>query len=314
MGAPSTAALAERFETHLRFLDEQVVKPNNISATQKETQLLPRTNPAGLLTIPAEIRLQIYHYCLPRRRIVVVSTPCFHFSYPIGNESDDNPDVEKYVFNEDGIFINEDGTCNTSFRGFQKNRNTSLLLVSKQISEEALEYLYGENIFKLSIHEADEYHLRKNFSEQNIRRMRYLLVIAVPMCVSYGVSYARRIGLDNEIWSWVLPNLTVFRLLAQQPSAANRYQNVPTLAEGRWIKWIKAYLECFGQHLQSKTSVEVDVDDRKEIAELVQECLPNGYQKVRCKLLGDHLFKRGHFTCGSGFWAEDDYPMNSYDV
>ena len=105
-----------------------MVKPNNISATQKETQLLPRTNPAGLLTIPAEIRLQIYYYCLPRRRIVVVSTPCFHISYPIGNEADDNPDGKKYeeviTLNEEGIIVNEDRTYDTSF-GVSKRRGTA---------------------------------------------------------------------------------------------------------------------------------------------------------------------------------------------
>ena len=302
MGTPSMAVVPERFETHLRVLNEQAEKPNNISATQKETQLLPRAHSAGLLKIPAEIRLRIYRYYLPWRRTIVVSTPCFHISYPMGKEVGYAPDVEKYVLNEDGILVNEDGTWDTSSRGIQRNRN-SLLLVSKQISEEALEYLYGENIFKLNIHEGDEYHLRKNFSEQNIRRMRYLLVIAVPM----GVSYGRKKGPDNILWSWILPNLKVFRLLALEPSVAGLRWSVATPAqEEEWAEWIKPYLECFGQHLQSKTSVEVDVDDRKETAELIQQCLPNGYEKVRCRLLGDYLFKRGHFTWESGFWDDDD--------
>ena len=309
MGAPSTAALAERFETHLRFLDEQVVKPNNISATQKETQLLPRTNPAGLLTIPAEIRLQIYHYCLPRRRIVVVSTPCFDTSYLSTHEVDDGLVVEEYEEETSSI---DYGGCDEQLWVTQENRN-NLFLVSKQISEEALDYVYGENIFKLDINANSEHLLGQNFPEHNIRRMRSLLVIAQPR----GVSYPRKKKPDSVLWSWLLPNLKVFRFVVQPPLAARGW-NAPTLEEDMeiWAGWMKAFLECFAQHLHSTTRVEVDMDGRKETAELVEKFLPNGYRNVRCRFAGDFIFKRGRFMWGSDYWDEDDYlyPMNSHDV
>ena len=96
-------------------------------------------------------------------------------------------------------------------------------------------------------------------------------------------------------------------MLAQQPSAA---KHAPTLAEEeRWVEWMKPYLECFGKHLQRKTRVEVDVDDREETAELVQEFLLNGYQKVRCRLLGDFLFKRGRFSWDTESRFDDDIQI-----
>jgi hypothetical protein len=167
MDTPSTAVLPERFETHLRVLNEQVVKSNNISATRKETQLLPRAESAGLLAIPTEIRLQIYHYCLPRKRVIVVSDPCFDTSYPPTNEADDSPAVEDYEEETSSI---DYGGCDEDPWVTQENRN-NLFLVSKQISEEALDYVYGENIFKLDINANGEHLLRQNFPEHNIRRM-----------------------------------------------------------------------------------------------------------------------------------------------
>ena len=60
-----------------------------------------------------------------------------------------------------------------------KNKN-SIFLLSKQISEEALDILYGDNIFKLYLHGEGEVYLKKNFTEANRQRMRYLLLIAEP--------------------------------------------------------------------------------------------------------------------------------------
>ena len=76
------------------------------------------------------------------------------------------------------------------------NRN-SLFIVSKQISEEALDYVYGENIFLLQIHHGDERKFKNTFSEQNLERMKYLLVIALPG----DILYPSRQGLDSMLWS-----------------------------------------------------------------------------------------------------------------
>jgi len=189
--------------------------------------------------------------------------------------------------------------------------NNSLFLVSKQISKEALDILYGENIFKLYLHGEGEWLLRKNFSESNRQRMRYILAIAQPI----GVSFEPGRKPDNALWSSILPNLKAFRLVAQQPLEAAGYYYAPTLEQemDRWVKWIKPFLEFFGQHLRSPVIVEVDDDDRKETSELIKQCLPNGYRKVQCHLVGDLIFKRGQFSIESGYW-DDDGPTNCRDI
>ena len=76
------------------------------------------------------------------------------------------------------------------------NRN-SLFIVSKQIGEEVLDYAYGENNFQLQIHRGDERKFKNTFSEQNLERMKYLLVIALPG----DILYPSRQGPDNMLWS-----------------------------------------------------------------------------------------------------------------
>jgi hypothetical protein len=298
MGDPTTAVLIERFRKHLKVLDERIEMLKKLGATQVKTLPLPRNKPAGLLNIPFEIRLQIYHYCIPRKRIVEVTHPRFPVRWPFEEEGD-TLDFESGTLDLVGNFWN-----------INRNKN-SLFLVSKQISEEALDFLYGENIFKLYLNGEGEYCLRKNFSEVNRRRMRYMLVIAQPM----GVSFRPGRIPDNALWSSILPNLKAFRLVAQQPLETASYYNAPTLEQevDDWVKWIRPFLECFGQHLSSGTVVEVDDDDRKDTSELVKERLPNGYRKVRCRLAGDLIFKRGQFSIESGYW-DDDGPTNCRDI
>lgn len=284
--------MLERFRQH-----EQVLLTGSGSLDNQDIamQQLPRVKPTpvGLLDIPFEIRLQIYHYCITRKRIVNVHLPGLdHEDDTLESEScnlnleDDTP---KETHAEEDVW--------PDFWNIMENKN-SLFRVSKQISEEALNVLYGENIFQLRLDGAGEYCLRKNFSKENRQRMRCLLVVAQPMGVSFNDAVP-----DDALWSSILPHLKAFRLVAQQPLESAGYDNAPTLEQevDGWVKWIRPFLECFGRHLPSGgTVVDVDDDDRKETSELVKECLPNGCRKVRCRLVGDLLFKRWRFSIESG--------------
>jgi hypothetical protein len=77
--------------------------------------------------------------------------------------------------------------------------------------------------------------------------------------------------------------------------------------------WVRPFLQCFGQHLSRETIVQVDDDGLLETGELVKECLPDGYRKVRCRFVGDLIFKRGEFSLELGYW-DDDGPTGSWDV
>jgi hypothetical protein len=98
MGDPSTAVLLEKFQKdikvlseriekfqkHIKDLSERIEKLKILSATRGKTRPLTRAKPAGLLSLPLEIRLHIYHYCVPRKRVVEVSDPNFHMMAAAG--------------------------------------------------------------------------------------------------------------------------------------------------------------------------------------------------------------------------------------
>lgn len=141
--------------------------------------------------------------------------------------------------------------------------------------------------------------------------MRYLLVIAQPR----GVSYTLGKVVDDALWCSILPRLKGLRIVAEQPVEARGYYNAPTLEQDMdcWVSWIRPYLQCFGQHLSIRTNVQIDNDGRAETGALIKECLPHGYQEIRCRQVGDLIFKRGQFSWESGYW-DDDGPISSRDA
>ena len=264
MGDLSTAVLLEQFDKHMEVLGGRIENMKGISATLESTPPLPRTKPIGLFDIPLETRLRVYNYCIPRKRIVEVSGPRFHVRWP-AKEDDDTQEFE----GEDNSWDVEEEDNSLDFGSvasdsvidhwkISENRK-SLLLVSKQIGEEALDLLYGENIFKLHLHGEGEYFLRKNFSGRNRRRMRYTLVIAQPM----GVSFKPGRKPDNALWSSTLPNLKILRLIHSNPSQLRVITTPPRSCNG-WIdgsngsspSW-NALVNICGAHLLLRSTIMI---------------------------------------------------------
>lgn len=239
------------------------------------------TRPAGLLGVPLEIRQQIYRYFLVRRVPIELDFLNFH-PYQWSDEFCKWLDVE---------------------------RNTAVLLVSRQLSEEALDVLYGENVFKVVLH-GGRPNILSQFAPANRQRIRRLQLVLRPM----GVSYGSPLNLDSQIWPPILANLAKLCIVAQQPLEPRHYYNAPSLEQDmdEWLTWLKPVLEYVNQYVSSGTVVEVDDDDREETSELVKECLPNGYRKVQTRT-GDLCFMRGEFSWESGYW-DDDYTPNFADT
>lgn len=350
MGDPRTALLAERFKKHLEVLNARLELLKKLSAPLEAPSSpgSPPIPPASLPGLPFEIRLQIYRYCIPRKQVIEVSHPRFHIGWPY-EEVDRSLDLEEAPDFEHGIPGSEDslhldGTLGSAvtlgmeetldsedsaaslradapysgggcldWEGGYWNRNNknSIFLLSRQISEEALDILYGENIFILHLHGEGEYYLKENFTEANRQRIRYLLLTAQPM----GVSYMLERMPDDALWSSILPQLKGLRIVAEQPVKISSDYWAPSLEQQmeRWVEWIMPFLQCIGQHMSKESVVQVDIDGQAETRELVKECLPHGYREIRCHYIGDLIFKRGRFSWESGYW-DDDGPMNSRDA
>lgn len=197
--------------------------------------------------------------------------------------------------------------------GFRSRRSVlpSLLQVSRQISDEALNVLYGDNAFKIILHGEGEYHLKTIFCEANRRRIRHIMLVLRPM----GVSYCPNFRMDTAMWDTILPHLRTLWIVAEQPLEGDHYWNGRTVMEKmkEWIEWLTPILECLAKTLSTKSTVLVDVGEREETGKLIQKYLLHGYQQTRTKT-GDFVFKRGEFSIESGYWDDNDGPFNCRDI
>jgi len=100
-------------------------------------------------------------------------------------------------------------------------RKTGIFSVSRQISEEALNVLYGRNLFIVLVHGGAHKNLLK-FGTADIRRIRYLRLVAQPM----GICFPEPMKFDSQLWIPLLTDLSQLCLVAQQPIQAGAYYNV----------------------------------------------------------------------------------------
>lgn len=97
----------------------------------------------GFLDLPYELRREVYCYYIPRRRQIDVKW----------------------------VSISSVDYFQIMHKFLDADFNPIILRLSKQISEECLNILYGENTFRVSLKNGGERHLRDNFTEENRYRV-----------------------------------------------------------------------------------------------------------------------------------------------
>ena len=119
----------------------------------------------------------------------------------------------------------------------------------------------------------------ENFTNRNRQRIRYLLIVARPL----GISYQPGNVVDDALWHSFLPHLKRLQIVVSPPVKGGDYENGPTFEQDmdRWLTWLRLFLQCFGRHLSEQTKVEIDDDGRAETRALVKDCLPRNYQEIR---------------------------------
>jgi len=226
-----------------------------------------KAHPTGILDLPLELRREIYRHCLIRKGFIDA-----YFVL-----------IDEYSFSEWGI----------------RDNKKSLLLVSKQISEEASEILYGENTFSYLFNADSGYYFKKNFSVSNIARIRKLCVIMQDS----GCQYPNDMP-DMTLWSPILARLTRLVVVAKQPLEPRTYWNAPSFESElrEWESWFGATVGYISQQVPSTVVVEVDDDDRAETDALVKKYFADRHRKV-CTIRGDLLFNRRAYSVESGYFG-----------
>lgn len=217
-------------------------------------------------------------------------------SYKLENDDDIDSDSEEKQSEsdmKDAYRVNED---------FRFEWRTGILEVSRAISNEALDILYGQNTFVVDIH-ARGYRKFHEFGVANLRRIHHLRVVARPM----GVSYGTPLVFDPQLWLPLLEGLQQFCIVAEQPSAARGYYNAPSLEQKlcEWTTWLDPILEYFSVNLPKTTVVSLDADGRAETTAMMDKHFDSGYQKVTT-VTGDSCFQRGQYSLQSGYGDNDD--------
>jgi len=250
------------------------------------------SKPSGFFFLPLEIREKIYFHLLPHSAIFVQ-----HLNFEI------DPWIRS---------IWEDPEQRAYFDEVEETvpkRKTGILSVSRQISEEALNVLYGRNLFIVLVHGGAHNKLLK-FGTANIRRIRYLRLVAQPM----GICFPEPVQFDSQLWIPLLTDLSQLCLVAQQPLQAMSYYNAPSLEEDmqEWIAWLEPILRYLARNITEKTIVGVDDNKLVETGDVIQKRFRSGYERVQT-VTGDQIFKRGMFSWESGYWDDDDGGMNFAD-
>jgi hypothetical protein len=249
------------------------------------------SQPTRFLTLPLELRNKIYSLLLVRGAVHVQN---LRFEVDPWTRSmwEDTKQLELVDDTEDIFPI----------------RKAGILSVSKQISEEALNVLYGSNLVMVLINGGAHDNLIR-FGTDNIQRIRHLRLVAQPM----GICYPETLKLETQLWVPLLTDLNRLCLVAQQPLQARGYYNAPSLEEdmGEWVAWLEPILQYLAGKIAKANIVEIDDNDLVETRELVQKYFSPGYKKVKT-ITGDRIFMRGAFSWETGYW-DDDGPMNFAD-
>ena len=255
----------------------------------------------GLLRLPLELRQQIYANVFGFPRLFDLR----HIKYGISPWSTHpafrhmpgkrNKKPEKVLESDSPkpYDYEEKGYAKSPLKPFSVHIRykwrTGILEVSKAISDEALDVLYGQTMFVVSLH-AGNYHDLLKFGVANLRRIRYLRIEARHM----GPCYGKPMVFDPQLWLPLLEGLKQLWIVALQPLAARGTHGAPTLGEYlcQWTTWLEPIIEYLSTNLPKTTVVGLDDGRRAETRVIMNKHFHLGYLEVRT-VTGNYYLKRG---------------------
>jgi hypothetical protein len=180
-----------------------------------------------------------------------------------------------------------------------------LLISCRQVREEALGVLYGENVFRVRQLEGEQRFLWERLPEERRQRIRHIMIeLRSDHWTPFNRPGKADIVPNSALWDPMFPNLVSVRILAQQPTEPKTsFYDMPLFRDHSedcllgiatatrvWLVMIKPTLEYFGPRILPSTMVMVDDNGSKEVGELLERCLPT-FRRVRTDQ-GEHTFKR----------------------
>ena len=214
--------------------------------------ILPQGPQSRFLCLPVELRLKIYRYCL------VSGSPV----RPSGM-------LPSY--------------WNFSLCGTRENEK-SLLLVNRQIGNEALHIFYNENTFLID-GDDDVRHIEQPLTTSNHAKIKKPTpTTTTPEIQQFDITLEQCVENSKTFWICILPNLThltiVTRLnfwrLGDYYDSPNDDPLMPV-----WLDWIRLILPFFAQHLRTSCVFNVDDSDHEETRRVVRKAFTSGYREIQ---------------------------------
>jgi hypothetical protein len=176
--------------------------------------------------------------------------------------------------------------------------SNSLLLSSKQISQEALDILYSENVFKLRFNfdgDFAEQTVWKTVGRGNLQRIKKVLLVIwanrdlIPI----------KCQLNMGGWSPIIDfsQLTRLVIVASPRKPLGWYD----MNEDDWLECFERWMGQFSRRLTNTLVVEIDDNDSFETRAVISASFPiHGAVQTRT-LTGDHCYlrTRGDMECPS---------------
>ncbi|KAF7910169.1 hypothetical protein BELL_0063g00040 [Botrytis elliptica] len=213
----------------------------------------------GLLRLPLEIRQMIYVQLLKCRPMEI--------QFPYRPARNSRPlrihisrECEIYTGFSTHILLPE---CHI------EKLTTGLLRVSQQISDEALDVLYGHNKFTLLFYSPSWFNHSAPciLNAGNMKRIRDIHMICERRILLKEYSI-----MNLELWVPLLANVSRFEIFVQNPLARSKFD----AEEG--IDWIEPLLMSVAEISGTRPRVTVDDDERSaSTINLVTKCFGTGY-------------------------------------
>jgi hypothetical protein len=167
----------------------------------------------------------------------------------------------------------------------------SLLLVCRQISDEVLDVLYGENGFKVKPERDDERFMTMIFSEATRKRIRHMMLLLEP----HDNLYYHK-SLDRRLWDICLPRLRTLWVVAEEPINYSGISGHIWDRQKLWFNWLPPIVEYISENLSARATVLLDLKakdkEASRTAKLLRQSLPQSdYRYVQTKV-GDVEFHR----------------------
>ncbi|KAF2493096.1 hypothetical protein BU16DRAFT_71344 [Lophium mytilinum] len=230
--------------------------PKPLRLTESLAEILSSMpNPTGFLRLPAELRNEIYHYCLVQDTF---NDACFSSRGLIYSN-----------------LLNRSGPCS--------DLETNLLLVSKQVREEAYGIMYSKNTFRYPFDYDNGLRLRTNFTPAEIGRIRKLCIVIE----GYDAALP-----DMELWSPILAQLNRLIIVAREPLDYTLSRGEKEVARRIWFDTVMTFISA---HIPDSLVVDVDDGHGEEERSWIELYFPGRYRKMET-IDGDLIFNRGEWA------------------